>query len=105
MPIKRYGQLKDETAMEYLKRIISALDWETTSLLDSLPSTEAIIEFYELWVTYDTDLWYGILEEIESGKDPNPTLDFIKKYKLPKGWRIDVQRALRNKQKDEHRVS
>jgi hypothetical protein len=76
----------DESAMEFLRRVISWLDCEQESLLTSLPSVEAILDYAALWTTYNTDLMSGIIECIEDGDDPKPLKDFILKYKL--NWQV-----------------
>ena len=76
------GRRSDETAMEFLRRVVSGCDMESESLLDDLPSVKAIIEFFGLWHTYDTDFLDGIYECIADGADPKPLRKFIKKYRL-----------------------
>lgn len=91
---KRPGQHSDETAAEYLRRVVSWSDHETCTLLDALPTVEAVLEFFELWHAYGTDFWSGILECIAEGDDPAPARAFIKKWKLPKSWSEDVKYAI-----------
>jgi hypothetical protein len=79
-------QHKDETAAEYLRRIASNLNYENESLLDVLPTVQAVIEYFELWSVYDTDFMQGILESIEEGADPVPLENFVKKWNL--SWTI-----------------
>ena len=93
-PTKRVGQKSDETAMEYLRRATAWLDYETESLLDDLPSVEAILDFFDLQADYSTDCWSGILECIAEGDSPDKARAFIRKYKMPKSWRDDVNYAM-----------
>ena len=79
------GQKKDETVMEYLRRAIGWLDREEESLLEDLPSVEAILEFFGLWEEYDTDFAQGCVDAINEGDDPTAWNDFVEKYKLD-GW-------------------
>lgn len=83
-----------ESAMEYLRRIVSNLDYEPESILDDLPSIPAIVEYFELFDTYGTDFMSGIEECILDGADPKPLADFIKKWELPwtqpKDWKARV---------------
>lgn len=84
--ILRHGQHKDESAMEYLRRAVNNLDYELCDTTDALPSVGALLEFFELWHTYDTDLSSGVMEAIEEGANPEPWNAFVRKYKL-RGWR------------------
>lgn len=79
-------QQKDESAIEFLRRLVNWLNYEHESLLTDLPSVEAVIEYATLWDVYDTDLMVGIIEAIEDGEDPKPLADLIAKYKLP--WTV-----------------
>lgn len=76
-------QHPDETPIEYLRRIVHNLDYEQDSLLHALPSISSIIEYFELWSFYDTDLMVGIIECIEEGEDATPYNNFVLKYNLP----------------------
>lgn len=76
------GRLQDETSMEYLRRLVYNCDMETESLLDDLPSVQAVIDYFELWHTYDTDFLQGIVECIQEGDSPKPYVSFVKKYRL-----------------------
>lgn len=71
-----------ETPMEYLRRAVSNLNYEPESLLDELPSANAILEYFDLWHKYDTDLGSGIISAIEAGDSPKAWNDFVRKYKL-----------------------
>ncbi len=81
------GRHKEETSMEYLRRVVNNMDMETESLLDALPSVNAVLEYFGLWETYDTDFMQGIEEGIEEGDDPAPLKKFIAKHKLD--WDTD----------------
>lgn len=83
---KRLGQHADETAYEYLRRVVNNLSFESNNELDCLPSVEAVLEYFELWTTYDTDLLEGIVCAIEDGANPEPYNSFVQKYDL--GWNI-----------------
>lgn len=74
--------LPDETAYEKLQRMTNFFAHEYTSLLDQLPSVEALEEYFDLFKTYDTDFLQVIMEMIEEGADPKPLKDFCKKYDL-----------------------
>lgn len=76
----------DETAIEFLRRVTEWLDCEQESLLSDLPSVQAVLDYAELWSIYDTDLMEGIIECIHEGADPQPFLDFVRKYDLK--WEI-----------------
>jgi hypothetical protein len=75
-----------ETAMEYLRRLVRAMGDERESLLDTLPSPQAVLDYFELWNIYGVDGFDGIAEQIHLGEDPEPLRKFIKKYKLP--WKL-----------------
>lgn len=76
-------QKPDESAYEFLGRVVKELGYEYAYITEGLPSVAAIIEFVELWDLYETEYFYGILEAIENGADPKPLKKFIKKYNLP----------------------
>jgi len=82
-PIKRLMQHDDETAIEYLRRVVNNLNFETESFLTDLPSIDAILDYFDLWQTYDTDLLTGIIAAVEAGQDAAPYNSFIAKYNLP----------------------
>lgn len=77
----RPGQAADETAFEYLARVVSNLRHETCALYDELPCVEAVLQFFELWHAYGTDLWSGVLEEIADGADPKPARQWARRWK------------------------
>lgn len=93
--VTRLGQQKDETPMEYLSRAIGHLGYESCNLLDTLPTVEAVLDFFDLWYVYGTDYWAGVLECIAEGESPKAARAFIKKHKLPKGWSDDVAEAVK----------
>ena len=73
---------KDETSIDFLRRVVHNLGYEDESLLMSLPSVQSIIDFAALWDVYDTDYMQGIEEAIHCGDSPQPLKDFVAKYKL-----------------------
>lgn len=75
---------KDETAFDYLDRITGWMKHEVASLVQDLPTTQAIIDYFELWShpAYDTDFMQGIEAAIHEGADPQPLRDFVAKHKL-----------------------
>ena len=83
---KRPAQHADETAMEYLRRIVGWVNYEEEWMLDQLPSVDAVVEFFEVWQAYGTDFWAGVLECIAEGDDPEPARAFVRKWKLGKEW-------------------
>ncbi len=84
---KRPGQHDDETATDYLRRVVANLNHEHEGMLDDLPSVEAVLEYFELWHKYGTDFWEGIVEAIQDdGDSPAPVKAFIKKYNLD--WEV-----------------
>lgn len=91
---KRPGQLAGESAMEYLRRAVGKLDYETCSLLGTLPSVDAVLDFFDLWHNYGTDMWAGVMDCIVDGESPDPAIAFVKKYKLPKAWMQDIRDAV-----------
>jgi len=95
----RSAQQKHETAMDYMRRIVNNLDHEYGYMLDELPTTESVIEYFELAVkTYDTEFWAGILEAIENGQSPDAAIAFIQKYNLPAKWLESVHDAVNNRE-------
>lgn len=93
MKTKRLGQHEDETPAEYLRRVVSNLGYEPESILDQLPSVEALLDFFDLWAAYDTDFWAGCMEAIAEGADPKAARDFVAKWKLPSGWGASIDEA------------
>lgn len=79
-------RLADETYMEYLRRIISHLDFEYEDILEDLPNIHAVVDYFELWDAYDTEYMEGVLDALELGANPKPYNDFVRKHKLP--WKI-----------------
>ena len=77
----------DETAFDYMDRITGWMKHEVASLVQDLPSPQAVIDYFELWSAYDTDFMQGIEEAIHEGDDPQPLRDFVAKYKLD--WTLD----------------
>lgn len=92
--MKRPGQHKDESTMDYLRRVVSNCNYETESLLDDLKSVDAVLDFFDLWNAYGTDFWSGILECIAEGDSPRKATAFIRKYHLPKSWSDAVDYAV-----------
>lgn len=80
------GQYAGETAMEYLRRVVGCVAHEPESLLDQLPTPAAIIDFFVLWDTYDTEYLAGVIECIEAGADPAPYEEFVARHGLPRAW-------------------
>ena len=77
----------DETAMEFMRRVVEWLNCERESILTDLPTVKAVFEYAELWSIYNTDMMDGILECISEGDSPEPLQEFIKKHKLTT-WKI-----------------
>jgi hypothetical protein len=98
---KRIGQRENESSIEWLRRAIGNCDYEHDAVLAMLPSTEAVLEFFELWHTYDTDLWDGIIEQIQGGEDASEALRFCAKYGLSDMMADVYQAALEYKQMGE----
>ena len=81
---KSDDEKNQETASEYMMRVVDNLQYEICSYYETLPTVESVFEFHELQSVYGTDLMEGIIEEIElGGADPTPLQEFIKKYDLP----------------------
>ena len=76
----------DESAIEFLRRVVEWLNVEQESLLADLPTVQAVLDYADLWTVYQTDLMSGIIEAIEDGDDPKPLADFVEKYEL--NWTI-----------------
>ena len=91
---KRIGQKDDESAMEFLRRVVGWCDHEQESFLDDLPSVDAVLDFFGLWAVYGTDFWTGILECIAEGDDPRKARAFVRKYKLPQSWSEAIDYAI-----------
>ena len=51
---------KDETAFDFLDRVVGWLKYENCEILETLPTTDAILDYAALWSTYDTDFLAGI---------------------------------------------
>jgi len=93
----RPSQHANETAMEYLRRVVGNCDHEMEDLLFDLPSVEAILDFYDLWHAYDTDFWSGVLDCIAEGDSPAKARAFVRKYKLPASWTRELDHVLENR--------
>lgn len=84
-----------ESVQVFISRVSSNLDYESCSLLDQLPSVEAVFDYYGLFATdYGTDYWSGVLECITAGDSPQPALAFIKRWSLGAAWSEDVAQAV-----------
>jgi hypothetical protein len=77
----RPGQHEGESAAEYMSRVVSNLGHEVCALYDELPCVEAVLQFFELWHTYDTDLWSGVLEAISDGESSEPARRWARRWK------------------------
>lgn len=77
------AQHADETATDFLARVVGAFSFEDGAVLDDLPSIEAALAFFGLWHRYDTDLLAGVEEAIEGGEDPTPYNAFVRRWGLP----------------------
>jgi len=93
-PKKQDGMLPDEMPIHYLRRMVDVLGWEDEGILLQLKTTQAVIEFFDLWHVYQTDYWLGIITSICEGADPKPALDFIRKHGL-NDWRHKVAYAVK----------
>lgn len=76
---------KDESVVEYMRRVTHNLGFEYESILDDLPTIEALVEYFELWSKYDTEFLSGIQAAIEEGADPMAYNEFLTKYQLQWG--------------------
>lgn len=95
-PFKRLGQHDDESPADYLRRVASNINMETESLLDACPTVEAVLDFHDLWATYDTDFWSGCMEYIAEGEDPEPARAFLRKHGMEKTYLwAEVKEAVR----------
>lgn len=79
-------QKTDETAIEYLRRVVSNLNFEQETELQDLPTPQACSEFFELFDKYGTDLLQGVIESIEDGKDAVFYNNFVSTWQLP--WNL-----------------
>lgn len=75
-----------ENFRDYMERIAAVLTMEDDNLVDSFPSIKAVVEFFELFDVYDTDLFTGIQEAIAEGADVKPLAEFIVRNNLEKEW-------------------
>lgn len=82
---------EDENAIDYLRRIIDHLNSEPEYILEKLPTTKAVVEYFELFSAYDTDYLSGCLESIMEGADPGPLTKFNQKYRM--GWAQTIREA------------
>lgn len=70
-------------AIETLRKMVAALDYEREDLLTDLPTVQALVDFRALWTTYGTEFWEGVLECIADGEDPAHAQDLCKKAQSP----------------------
>lgn len=94
IPTLHPSQRAHETAVDFMRRIVRCLDDEDEDIMSKLPSIEAVIEFFDLWHTYDTEFWTGIIEAITNGHDHIAAESFAKKYSLPVSYLNDVANAV-----------
>lgn len=80
-----------ESAIEYLNRVTDAMTYEYAHILDRLTTPMAVIEYFELWDTYDTEFFEGIIEAIHDGANPAPALAFNNKHKT--GWGNEIRNS------------
>ena len=92
---KRASQREDESAVEYLRRVISNCNYENEGMLEQFPCVEAVLDFFDLWAAYDTDFWSGIIECIAEGDDPEKARAFVRKWNLGDAWLEDISNAVR----------
>jgi hypothetical protein len=90
---KRPGQREDESAMEYLRRVVSVCDCESEGVLGHLKTVDAVLDFFDLWHTYDTEFWDGVLDSIRDGANPEPAEAFVSRHQLGEAWRLDISEA------------
>lgn len=92
---RRPGQKLGESAYEYLARLVDVLEWEQSKLADSLPTIDAVLDYFDMLAGYDTDDWLGVRDSIASGDfAPDAALKFIRKHKLGVDWKAGVQKAI-----------
>lgn len=94
---RRPSQHADESTMEYLRRVVSACNFENESLLDSFKSVDAVLDFFDLWHAYDTEFWSGVMECIAEGADPKPARAFVRKHGLSGSWKAAIDYAVANR--------
>jgi hypothetical protein len=75
-------QQEGESAIEFMRRIGGWLNYEYEDVLSVLPTVQSIVDYAELWTTYNTEFLCGICEAIYDGADPTPLNDLIDKYNL-----------------------
>lgn len=92
---KRKAQHAHESAADYLLRVADNLKLERGRILDRLPTTDAVLDFLDVWHKYDTDLWDGVIACIEDGEDPEPARAFCRKHKVRgDDWLPAIRRAV-----------
>lgn len=79
---RRPAQDTDESAIDYLRRMISWINYEQETVLLTLPSVEAVLDYFDLWQTYDTEFLTGIYEAVAAGQSPEPYNAFVRKHAL-----------------------
>ena len=90
----------DETPAEFLQRVVQNLGYEEGSLLDQMPSVDALLDYYGVFCTdYGTDYWEGVLECIADGDSPDKANDFIARWNLGDGWKQSVLLAIESRDK------
>lgn len=86
----------DESAAEFVRRVVACLNSEHEGILDQLPNVDALLDFFGLFATdYGTDFWQGVVECIAEGDSPQRAREFITRWSLGERWRDDVNRAVR----------
>lgn len=82
---------KHETPIEYLRRLGNWSNYEYGNIIDTLPTVEACVDFFELLGKYDVEFFQGIMELIAAGADPKPLAEFVVKHGLQNEWTFDVE--------------
>lgn len=89
-------QEKDESAIEYLERIVGWLGYEDGNLTYDLPTPAAVVEFFEMVQGYGVEFLSDVYEEIAEGNQPGAAYDkFIRKHKIE--WADSKEMARRVK--------
>lgn len=60
---------ENESAIDYLRRMISYLDYEEEGILQALPEVEAVLEYVALLAHYDVETLDAVFEAIQDGAD------------------------------------
>ncbi len=87
-----------DSAGDTIRKAARMIDHEGESLIDQLPTVDAVLDYLDLWAIHGTEFLDGIIEGLEEGDDPTAALDFADRYGLTE-WRGAFEVAIAESKK------